>query len=273
MKSFLLILLFSFIYSNTQAQDVVVDEDLINAWVEQLELLIGEETEWNNEEESFVSQENLWNVINIEDLNNDVELQDNLELAVEYLLDWGVQEGILDPAADFQLDTVNLIDQDQNNKTLHYFFLDLKNDQGDLERFAVDVYIDPVTGEKKLEYPASIQPILIGERGTNFLERHWPISLTWQQFQDNDYDANEVFAYGINNIVNRAVDEGVLLNSNYYVDYLFVAAVDQTPEATHYLFGALIKPQDLPLLEAIFQIREDPDGELEVEKYVLFPLP
>jgi len=270
MKSLLFILLLSLIYSNTQAQDLDLHVSLISEWEELLELLIGEETEWN-EEENFASQESMWNVINIEDLNNDVELQDSLELAVEYLLDWGVQEGFFDPTTTYQLDTVNLIEQDQLNMTLYYFFLDFTNDQGDLQRTWVGVYVDPTTGEKKTEDPLPIQPILIGERGMNFLERHWPISLTWQQFQDNDHDANEVFFYGINNLVDMAVNEGVLLNSNFYVDYLYVAAVDQTPEATYYLFDAEIKPQDLPWLEAIFQVREDPDGVREIEKYVLFP--
>jgi len=273
MKLFLLAFLLSLICFTTHAQelDFVIDEDLLAAWSEES---LGEaETEfWPGEEANFQSQsqEEMWNVIDNEVLENDLEVRDNLDFAVEYLLDWGVSEGILDENTVYQLDTVNLIEQNQVNTTFYYFYVDLANDQGDVEKFWVGVYSPPTGGKTALD-AWHIQPLLIGETGMNFLDRNWPISLTFAQFENNDYDAREAFFWGLNDVIDKAVAGGVLENNNYYVDTIYVAAVNQTPEATYFLYDAYIRPQGHPGLEVLFTVRESTNGDFEVEKYVLFP--
>jgi len=265
MKLVLLIALLSLISFTTHAQDVVIDDDLISAWDEEFP---AEETDyWPSEEGSFQYQEDLWNVIDA-----DLEVQDSVEFLVEYLVDWGVNEGILEDGAIYELDTVNLIQQYPTDPTFNYYFLDLSNNQGDVERFWVGLS-DPETGKRTASFPYNIEPLLLSENGMNFLERSWPISLTWEQFKDNEYDSRRVFFWGLNNVVDRAVAAGVFENDQYTVSRLYIASIDQTADGdTYYLFDIYFKPHSTDYwAEAIFTVRESANGTLEIEKYVLFP--
>ena len=257
-------------FSMIQAQELVeVKRDCIITWnKEKLLKFFGDKYI-----DSYFNQGPLWDVLNLDVLKTDCEVKKAFDFAVDYLLEYGVTQKVLDPKATYAVYTVNMIQQNQANKTLYYFDITFKNECYDhkLVRFTTSVYIVPETCKLLIEYPSVYTNVLESEPNIGYLDYYYKTSFTWEQFQKNKGDIQNIFLYGLNSLIKIAIEQKALNNAFYYIDQLYAAAVAPSKGKTYYFFDASIYTQTLGYVEVNFIIKSS-YGKLELEKYSIFTI-
>jgi hypothetical protein len=165
------------------------------------------EDEEEDEEEDVIGG---WTPASLTDLNTDSNLRDILSFGVQNAIVQGIEDGEL-PDAEYYIEDVVNIETQLVSGTNYRFTVVLGDDEGSEYTVTFTVYDQPWTDTRNFE------GYEVAEDGEE--EGEEPVLGGWEPVDvselDSDQYLNEIFNYGVQEVVAQGIASNQLTNSNY----------------------------------------------------------